>query len=197
MSVIAYKLVKHEYDQESLYRVFSVNELKGKGFEWNEESNRSHPINEEISAHDYVYSIQNIGNTRDEYGYCFIDERKLDDGNYLYTLDGFILDTDLPESVIGKFVSVIIGYLNQLHREDSSSVHRTDRVIGIGIPPLPLAQQFLERTKATICSEVVRSFMASREGFVALTASEEARLKEIAGKMGNAPGKDLFFESIL
>ena len=187
MSVTAYKLVEHNYDEESLNRVFSVNERKSVGFEWNEELNRSHPINEEIIAHDYVYSIQNIGNSRDEYGYCFINEKILDEGNYLYSLEGFILDAGLPQSIIEKFVLTIIEYLNQNHREKAEYFYRTDRIIGLGIQPLPLAPQFLEDTQATICSAVVRSFIASRDRIVPLTDEEMTRLKEIADKMKNAP----------
>ena len=114
-------------------------------------------------------------------------EKLLDDGNYLYSLDGFILDVGLPQSIIERFVSTIIKYLNQYHREDVTSIYRTDRVIGLGIQPLPLAPQFLSSTQETICSAVVRSFIASRDGIVPLTDDEKMRLKEIADKMKNAP----------
>lgn len=168
MSVVAYKLVAHDYDEESLSCIFSVN-----------------PINVGNSGFDYVYSIQNIENTRDEYGYCFINEKILDEGNYLYTLERFVLDSNLPESFVKKFVSTIIDYLNQIHREKIENAYRIDRIIGLGNPPLPLAPQFLVDTQGTISSAVVCSFIASRDGKIPLTNDEESRLKEIADKMNN------------
>ena len=187
MSVVAYRLVEHDYDEKMLISIFSVNELKSVGFEWNADSNHSHPINEEIATHDYAYSIQSIDIPRDEYGYCFIDETKLEEGNYLYTLGGYILDAHLPESIVKRFVSTVIEYLNQFHREKVEDTYRIDRVTGLGIQPLPLAPQFINNSVAVISSAVSRSFVASRDGIVPLTEEQEIRLKEIADKMNNAP----------
>lgn len=180
MRVLAYKLVKHDYDKKSLNDVFTVNVLKDKNFEWNEEENRSHPINEELSAHDYVFSILNIDNVRDEYGYCFVNEKILDGGNYLYTLDGFILDECLPEMFVKKFAKIVVLFLNQYHRNKVEDIYRTDRITGLGIQHIPLAPQFLKKTQLDISSAIVRSFIASRDGVTPLTHDEEKRLQEIA-----------------
>jgi hypothetical protein len=178
MDIIAFPIVQHNYSEESLMQVFSVDEKKRRDFEWNSESNPSHPINEEISVYDYVYSIQNIDNPHDEYGFCFLNETILPEGNYLYTLEGLILDSHLTEAIVNRFVSTVVGYLNHFHREKEEDAFRTDRINGPSIQPLPLAPQFINDSVVTISSALFRLFIASRDGIIPLTEEQEKWLKK-------------------
>lgn len=177
--VVAYKIVQHNYDETFLENVFSVGELKRKEFEWNMEQYANSPIREELKKYDYVYSIQNINNLRDEFGYCFFNETKLKDGNFLYSFEGIILDNRLPEKIIKNFISEIVSFLCQYHRDELVDTYRINRITGIGSEPYPLAPHFINRTEEAISPIIYKMFIASRDGLVPLPNELKKHLDEI------------------
>ncbi len=180
MDVIAYKIVSHSYTEETLRQNFSINEIKRNDFEWNSKENQQNPISDEISKYDLVYSIQNINNSKDEYGYFCIYEEQLPDKNYKYLVDLLLLDNKLTDSIIAECCSSVIYFLSKFHRESTENKFRIDRIIGIS--NLPLSPQFLNNTRQIFIKEVLQLFNSSKNGVVQLSQEQEQRLSMIAKK---------------
>ena len=185
METIAYKLVEHNYDERTLGQVYSINELKRTDFEWNKESRSLSPVNKELDIYDIGYSIRNIDNSSDEYGFCFVNEQQLPSGNYAFSTELLILDTNLPESIIHRFAASIVRNLASLHRESVEDTYRTDRIIGV--QNLPLSPLTMDSTILSFYNSVLTSYKSSRDGIVPISEEQKIHFKEIAAKMNNAP----------
>lgn len=178
MEVIAYKLVPHEYDDKFLKDVYSPFELKRKDFEWDGKIRHLSPVCKELNKYDIAFYIGNLDNFYDNYGYCFLNQQQLPDGNYVYTMEQVLLDTGLPESIIRSFFSSVVQFLTHININCPADVCRVDKLICKGTYSLNRAS--LGKTKTAVRREIYDAFLASRDGLTALTTEQESRLIEIA-----------------
>ena len=181
MEVIAYKLVPHAYDEESLKAVYAPNELKRKDFEWNRKIRHLSPVCKELDKYDIAFNISNIADPDDDYGYCFLNQRQLPDGSYVYTMEQVLLDTGLPESIIRSFFSSVVQFLTHININCPADVCRVDKLICKGTYSLNRAS--LGKTKTAVRREIYNAFLASRSGQTSITEEQELRLKEIAASL--------------
>lgn len=181
MEVYSQGLVSHTYDEEGLKKVYSINCIKAKGDNFDEEEYSKHPIAEEIDSSDFVYSIQNINNPNDEYGFCYGTECQLPSGNFCYRITAFIFDTNLPDSIVKDFASSVAKFLNQHNREEDVYRLRTDRLIGF--ENYPLSSVHISNTEKSFSNKVFALFESAKQGLTYIDPSTEQRLRAIAKKM--------------
>jgi hypothetical protein len=181
MEVIAYKLVPHAYDEESLNAVYAPNELKRKDFEWNRKTRHLSPVCKELDKYDIAFNISNIADPDDDYGYCFLNQQQLPDGSYVYTMEQVVLDTGLPEFIIRSFFSSVVQFLTHININCPADVCRVDKLICKGTYSLNRAS--LGKTKTAVRREIYNAFLASRSGQTSITEEQELRLKEIAASL--------------
>ena len=184
MEVIAHKIVGHSYTEESLKEVYAPNELKAKDFEWNKNTREDSPVCKELGTYDIGYCISNINNPKDDYGFCFLNEQPLPEGNYVYTIELIILDTNLPESIIKRFFSSVVLFMRHTNRNCMADTFRVDRLISN--ENYPLSEAYLKDTSEAVIKEVCDAYIASKSGSVPISEEQENRLREIADKMKNA-----------
>ena len=182
MEVVAYNIVHHIYTEESVAAVYSVNEIKSDDMEWNKDDNKNHPFAIEIEKHHLVYSIQNIGNAKDEYGFCFIDVEQLP-SNYKFEVIEMLLDVNLPESLIQGFCESIVNFIGQKYRNKVEDIFRTDRLFYGSISPI--SPSAINTTKSKFTERVISLFRMSKNGLVDIPKEQEERLRQVAAKMND------------
>ena len=118
MEIIVTDLVRHEYSDRE-FNNSSPNCLKEDEFEWNNETNKTHPLCDDISKYHIAISYQNI-DTNDSYAYFFINEEINDLGCFTYFLEKIYLDKRLSNRNIRKIINRTLTVLvNEDYQEDN------------------------------------------------------------------------------
>ena len=159
MEIQLEKLILHKYNNEDIQKICVPNEIKSTDMEWNVESNKNHPFASDIQNADIVYSIENIGEPREQYGFFFFEKKTSSTGVIAYLLKKVVLDEGLQEDSIALFVNTLLKVMNNGNRLAPSN-----RLMLSIKKNYPLSEYQMSNTSTNVVNDILSQVDIEKSG---------------------------------